>query len=67
MKLHESITVDRVCALAEENMFGLTNTGICTNCGEEQEGCEPDARNYECYSCGKRAVFGAEELLLYLV
>jgi len=39
------------------------NLGICTSCGEEQGGCEPDARNYECESCGEMTVFGAEELM----
>lgn len=40
------------------------NIGICTECGEQQFGCEPDARNYECESCGAMSVFGAEELLI---
>ena len=39
-------------------------TGFCTECGEPQDGCEPDACNYLCESCGKRQVFGAEELLI---
>ena len=38
-------------------------TGICTSCGAEQGGCEPDARKYECEACGMRTVYGAEELL----
>ncbi len=38
--------------------------GYCTTCGEEQGGCEPDAREYECESCGENTVFGAEELLI---
>lgn len=38
--------------------------GFCKVCGEEQYGCEPDARNYKCESCGEYAVFGAEELLI---
>lgn len=38
--------------------------GFCTECGAERDGCEPDARNYECYECGERQVFGAEELLI---
>ena len=38
--------------------------GLCTVCGEEQEGCEPDARNYKCDACGAKAVYGAEELLI---
>ena len=27
---------------------------------------EPDAREYECDSCGKPSVFGAEELITYI-
>ena len=39
-------------------------TGICRGCGYEQGGCEPDAREYECESCGERMVYGLEELLM---
>ena len=38
--------------------------GICLVCGEEADGVEPDARNYRCGACGKRAVFGLEEALV---
>ena len=38
--------------------------GGCIACGEQQYGCEPDARNYECESCGERQVFGLEELVV---
>lgn len=38
--------------------------GFCLECGNEQGGCEPDARNYVCKSCGARKVFGAEEIIL---
>ena len=35
--------------------------GICLHCGEWSfGGCEPDARNYECESCGAKQVMGAE-------
>lgn len=50
--------------LAEDNMFGLGNWGMCRACGEAQEGCEDDARNYECECCGEREVFGAGELVM---
>ena len=36
----------------------------CLICGEEADGCEPDARNYKCESCGAEQVFGAEEIIL---
>lgn len=38
--------------------------GFCLACGEEQSGCEPDARGYECESCGARKVYGAAELVM---
>lgn len=66
MKLHPSITSERVLEAAERQMFGLDNPGFCIACGCEHEGCEPDARNYKCESCGERKVFGAEELLMHL-
>lgn len=42
-------------------------TGFCVACGEEAYGVEPDAERYECESCGKRAVYGAEQLLFMTV
>jgi hypothetical protein len=54
--------LDRAVAILEEDMD--TTTGICLACWEEQEGCEPDARNYECESCGEKQVFGAQEIVL---
>lgn len=33
-------------------------SGFCTSCGEIQESCEPDARAYECESCGAHTVHG---------
>jgi hypothetical protein len=67
MKLHKSITLERVMEAAERSMFDLDNPGFCIACGEEADGCEPDARQYECECCGERAVYGAEELLLETV
>lgn len=45
-------------------MTTLDNPGFCIACGEDADGCEPDARGYECESCGRPKVYGAEELLL---
>ena len=38
--------------------------GFCVNCGAEREGCEPDARRYECEECGENRVYGASELFI---
>ena len=63
---HASLTDDAILHAAERRMFDLDNPGFCIVCGCEHEGCEPDARNYKCESCGADAVFGAEELLIHI-
>lgn len=40
------------------------NTGYCLACGEQAHNVEPDARRYECESCGAKKVYACEELLL---
>lgn len=62
--MHKSITVSRIMNAVERRMAALDNPGFCTECGNEQDGCEPDARNYSCEACGAKKVFGAEELML---
>jgi hypothetical protein len=65
--IHPSITFARVQSAVSEAMIGLENPGFCVKCGADAEGVEPDARGYECESCGERGVYGAEELLLMFV
>ena len=67
MSIHKSLTIERVELAAHDCMFGMANTGFCEACGEEREGCEPDAHNYECYECGEYQVTGAPDLLMVLV
>ena len=67
MKMHRSITVDRVLGAVERQRTTLDNPGFCIACGQDADGCEPDARRYECESCGERAVYGAEELMFHMV
>jgi len=38
--------------------------GFCLSCGNEQSGCEPDARKYTCEACGEKQVYGASELVM---
>ena len=40
------------------------NAGFCLACGDECDGVEPDARKYQCQSCGAHKVYGAEELMI---
>ena len=54
------LQLDEVLEAAE--MDG--NIGFCIACGEQAFDVEPDARKYECESCGEHKVYGAEELLL---
>lgn len=53
-----------IMAAVERSHSSLDNPGFCLACGAETEGVEPDARNYECESCGANKVFGAEEILI---
>lgn len=64
MKHHPTITEARILEACERRMTSLDDPGFCLACGNEQGGCEPDARNYPCESCGERRVYGAEELAL---
>lgn len=66
VKVHADLTVDVISEAVERAMSSLDNPGFCIACGEEAEGCEPDACQYECEGCGERCVYGAEELLLRL-
>jgi hypothetical protein len=42
----------------------LDNPGFCLASGNEQEGCEPDARGYDCEACGEPQV--SDELMLHI-
>jgi len=55
-----------VVEVPEEYISGLSmeSVGYCIHCGEEAYCIEPDAEKYECDSCGKHGVYGAEQLLL---
>ncbi len=64
--MHSSITVERVSEAVYRRMTTLDNPGFCLDCGADADGCEPDARHYRCESCGLRAVFGADEILLMI-
>jgi len=44
--------------------YGLSNDGWCLTCGELVDDVEPDARKYMCGCCGKKSIYGLEELLM---
>lgn len=53
------VTLDQIMEAVEMD----DNMGFCLACGEEAWSVEPDARRYECESCGAHKVYGAQELL----
>jgi rRNA maturation endonuclease Nob1 len=61
----EHASTDRVSmTVAEFEEACDAYQGFCTNCRKiTSDGVEPDAREYECESCGERTVYGAEETL----
>ena len=61
--MHKSITLDRVISACQAREDSLDNPGFCRACGADHDSCEPDAEDYECYSCGEFAVDGAEMFL----
>ena len=67
MKMHAAITEEVILDAVERGYFTLDNPGFCIKCGLEAYGCEPDMRKGECESCGKDAVWGAEELMIHIV
>jgi predicted RNA-binding Zn-ribbon protein involved in translation (DUF1610 family) len=67
MKMHSSITLDRIMQACERHRMTLDDPGLCLACGNEQAGVEPDARKYRCEACGERAVYGADELLMRIL
>ena len=65
--VHKNVTADRVTDAVLAARTSLDNPGFCICCGTEVEGVEPDARKYECESCGFPGVYGAEELLIHFI
>jgi len=66
MKLHPKITVGRVVDACKRRHYGLDDPGFCIECGHEQGGCEPDAREYKCEACGEKKVYGSDELIYHI-
>jgi hypothetical protein len=64
--IHKSITQERVTDAITEQMTSLSNPGFCHACGEDADGCEPDAEDYPCEGCDENAVYGAEQTLFML-
>jgi hypothetical protein len=63
---HPDLTDDVIMDAVERQLLSLDDPGFCIMCGNEQGGCEPDARRIKCESCGAKHVYGAEELAMHL-
>lgn len=59
---HKSLTDETIVAAMRRRIGSLDNPGFCLGCGVENDGVDPDGRNYECQACGGRQVFGVAEL-----
>jgi hypothetical protein len=66
-KWHHSLTDAVIADAAERQMMTLDDPGFCLVCGNEQGGCEPDARRIKCEACGRHQVYGAEELAMEIM
>lgn len=64
--MHKSVTLKRVVNAVKRAQSSCENPGFCVSCGHKADGCEPDARGYECENCGKRSVYGVGELLMMI-
>jgi len=64
MKLHKSITNDRIYAVAEDAATSLESPGFCNACGADAYCVEPDAREYTCEVCDEPKVYGIDEFVM---
>jgi len=54
-----------VPACTIDEAYDSDSCGFCLACGQDTCcGVEPDAREYECESCGKPMVYGIQELAI---
>jgi len=68
MKIHPSITLERLSKAAFDNEEGEDNPGFCVKCGECSGEVEPDATRYPCEYCGAPdSVYGIEDLAMRLL
>lgn len=58
----KKLTLAKVMKAAESG----ESVGFCVKCTAKAYQVEPDARKYECESCGAKAVYGAEELAMMM-
>jgi hypothetical protein len=57
-------TPSRRITLEQYRRLDEDMAGLCTACGHEQFGCEPDAERYLCEACSERTVWGPHWYLM---
>ncbi len=67
MKIHPSITEDRIMAATDDHLLGNSNPGFCIKCGADHMACEPNAEKYHCEVCKTCNVYGAEQLMIMTI
>ena len=66
-KWHPSVTPMRVVDAARRQHDDARQSWLLLGVrATSTEGCEPDARGYDCEACGEPQVFGADELMLHI-
>jgi hypothetical protein len=67
VKIHPSITEDRIMAAVDDHLLGNSNTGFCIKCGADHMECKPNAEKYHCEVCKTCNVYGAEQLMIMTI
>ena len=65
--LHASLSPARIESLAHEAFWQPDPPGVCTACGAEVRGIDPERERAPCPSCGARRVYGAQRLVFLLM
>lgn len=66
-RIHPTVTIARVEKALAAASVADDDRGFCTACGADAWDVHPAARQLKCDRCGQDAVYGAEELFIYLV
>ena len=65
--IHASLSPTRVEELALEAFWTTEPCGLCTACGAEVRGIDPERERAPCGACGARRVYGAQRLVFLLM
>ena len=62
-----AITTERVDNAILRESRTTESPGFCLACGDERPDVETDGQAYECWSCGKEAVYGLFYISMFLI